>query len=129
MIVRATEGLRRARSVRSVALISCAVLAIAGLMVVGARAAGPGPVGAQFGAGFGNDVKVRWHRRRRRGYYRGRRGPREDNDGPEPDVERGASPTNPADPDRPTVRPSSAPPDSRPASRPQRRGPDLNPEK
>jgi hypothetical protein len=127
--VRATG---RARSVRSIALSSCAVLALAGIMVLGAFGTGPRPARAQFGVGFplgfgSHHGKVRWSRRRRSRYSRRRN----QDDGPEPEIERAGTGTAPAaDPGRPAVRPSSAPSESRPASgRPQPRGPDLEPSK
>ena len=129
--VRATAGSRRARSVRSIALSSCAVLVVTGIMLLGGLGTGPRPAGAQFGVGFplgfGGHGKVRWSRRRRSRYSRRRN----QDDGPEPEIERAGTGTAPAaDPGRTTVRPSSAPSDSRPASgRPQPRGPDLEPSK
>ena len=127
--VRATAGSRRVRSVRSIALSSCAVLAVAGIMALGGLGVGPRPAHAQFGVGFplgfGNHGKVRWSRRRRHS----RRQRRQD-DGPEPEIERGTATAPSADPGRPAVRPSAAQAESRPASgRPQPRGPDLEPSK
>ncbi len=127
----ATAGSRRARSVKSAVLSSCAVLGLAGMMLVAAPVAGPGPARAQFGAGlplsFGKPTEARYHHRRRYRYYsryRRRGGPQDD--GPDTEVERPAA-TGPAA--EPGPRPSAAPTEPRPPSRPQRRGLDTTPEK
>jgi hypothetical protein len=124
----ATAGWRLARSLRRVALSSCAVLGLAAIMVA-ARAAGPTPARAHFGvdlpSGFGTTEKVRWHHRHRH-RYRYRRDNEE-----APDAEIGSSPSGtptsapPSDSGRPVVRPSSAPSSRRPPPR----GPDLEPSK
>ena len=122
-----TAGLRLTRSLGSVALSSCAVLGLAGIMVLAAPKAGPSSAQAQFGIrvplGFGTAEKVRWRHRHRYRYSL------DNEDTPDPETRSSQdgirTPLPPPDSGRPAS--SSAPPDS--SRRRHPRGPDLEPAK
>lgn len=133
-----TAGAHRAPSVRRILLGSCAAVAVAGIMLLAAPFAGPGPARAQFNIG-GFHISVggygHWRRGRRSSRYaRRHRGRDRDNDEtPEPDTGGGPSSTARATSTPPAdsgtgIRPASAPSEPRPASgRPEPRGPNLEP--